>query len=404
MKRKLLLFTATLLYLLNAIAQNAVVVPNVAVPQGKTGVISVQLNNDKEYTAFTLKLNLPAGISVVADSETKGARMANSHSLSVSGTTGTVGVGCLSSANALFSGTSGELFTITVAADAGLDVGDVLNASVTEARFSTTSGDELLADVNFTITIADPRIVLDENSTTAPEDADGVNVLVRRTINANEWSTICLPFAMSVAQVEAAFGDDVELADFNGIESTLTLEGDYATDIMVKFVDATTIEANHPYLIKVSSAISEFTVDGVDIVLVEKPSVDKDELITGSGKPKDPYHYFYNSFVGTYVANTDVPNLCLFLSGNKFWYSKGLTKMKAFRGYFDFYDVLAEADNQPASSKIRFNIGGGTTAIEGCITVSAEEGIWHTLDGRSLSSKPATKGVYIVNRKKVLIK
>jgi hypothetical protein len=78
--------------------------------------------------------------------------------------------------------------------------------------------------------------------------------------------------------------------------------------------------------------------------------------------------------------------------------------MKAFRGYFDFYDVLAEADNQPASSKIRFNIGGGTTAIEGCITVSAEEGIWHTLDGRSLSSKPATKGVYIVNRKKVLIK
>lgn len=402
MKRKLLLFTATLLYLLNAIAQNAVVVPNVAVPQGKTGVISVQLNNDKEYTAFTLKLNLPAGISVVADSETKGARMANSHSLSVSGTTGTVGVGCLSSANALFSGTSGELFTITVAADAGLDVGDVLNASVTEARFSTTSGDELLADVNFTITIADPRIVLDENSTTAPEDADGVNVLVRRTINANEWSTICLPFAMSAAQVEAAFGADVELADFDGIESTL--EGYYATDIMVKFVDATTIEANHPYLIKVSSAISEFTVDGVDIVLVEKPSVDKDELITGSGKPKDPIHYFYNSFVGTYVANTDVPNLCLFLSGNKFWYSKGLTKMKAFRGYFYFYDVLAEADNQPASSKIRFNIGGGTTAIEGCITVSAEEGIWHTLDGRSLSSKPATKGVYIVNRKKVLIK
>lgn len=402
MKRKLLLFTATLLYLLNAIAQNAVVVPNVAVPQGKTGVISVQLNNDKEYTAFTLKLNLPAGISVVADSETKGARMANSHSLSVSGTTGTVGVGCLSSANALFSGTSGELFTITVAADAGLDVGDVLNASVTEARFSTTSGDELLADVNFTITIADPRIVLDENSTTAPEDADGVNVLVRRTINANEWSTICLPFAMSAAQVEAAFGADVELADFDGIESTL--EGDYATDIMVKFVDATTIEANHPYLIKVSSAISEFTVDGVDIVLVEKPSVDKDELITRSGKPKYPYHYIYNSFVGTYVANTDVPNLCLFLSGNKFWYSTGLTKMKAFRGYFDFYDVLAEADNQPASSKIRFNIGGGTTAIEGCITVSAEEGIWHTLDGRSLSSKPATKGVYIVNRKKVLIK
>ena len=35
----------------------------------------------------------------------------------------------------------------------------------------------------------------------------------------------------------------------------------------------------------------------------------------------------------------------LFLNGNKFWYSTGQTKMKAFRAYFQFLDVLAEVEN-----------------------------------------------------------
>ena len=36
---------------------------------------------------------------------------------------------------------------------------------------------------------------------------------------------------------------------------------------------------------------------------------------------------------------------CLFLNSNKFWYSTGQTKMKAFRAYFEFIDILAEVEN-----------------------------------------------------------
>ena len=39
-----------------------------------------------------------------------------------------------------------------------------------------------------------------------------------------------------------------------------------------------------------------------------------------------------------YVAGTTVEDQMLFISGGKFWYSTGLTKMNGYRAYFDFYD------------------------------------------------------------------
>ena len=146
-------------------------------------------------------------------------------------------------------------------------------------------------------------------------------------------------------------------------------------------------------------AISEFTVDGVDIEVEEEPSVDKDEYRTGSGTKKDPYVYHYNSFVGTYVADTEVPELALFLNDNKFYYSTGATKMKAFRGYFDFYDVLTEVEN--AEARISFVIDEDW--MTGISDVKREDdSLYYNLKGMRVA-KPG-KGLYIVNGKKMVIK
>lgn len=75
--------------------------------------------------------------------------------------------------------------------------------------------------------------------------------------------------------------------------------------------------------------MTEFSVDGVDIAAEEEPTVQV-------GKKKAERGYF----IGTYTANTEVPADNLFLSGNKFWYSSGLTQMKGFRGYFELADVV----------------------------------------------------------------
>lgn len=249
-------------------------------------------------------------------------------------------------------------------------------------------------DKDFKVKVVERHtVVLDELATTAPAAATNVDVTVNRTINENEWSTICLPFAMTETQVKDAFGEDVLLKDFNGIETEK--EGSNIVSIQVKFNNASAIEANHPYLIKVSSAKKSFTVYDVNITPVNNPKVDKDvQEVELYGTTI----YFYNSFKGTYVANTTVPNNKLFLSGNKFWYSNGTTKMKGFRGYFDFYDVLTD---KSANSRIDFNFDETTGIKEVHGSNKSVEGTYD-LQGRKVEEP--VKGLYIVNGHKVVIK
>ena len=96
-------------------------------------------------------------------------------------------------------------------------------------------------------------VKLSENDASAPAEANGVYVVLTRAIPANTLSTITLPFAMSADQVTTAFGEGVQLADFNGYTVN---DG----NISVDFALATAIAANHPYIIKVTSAVTSFSV------------------------------------------------------------------------------------------------------------------------------------------------
>ena len=245
-----------------------------------------------------------------------------------------------------------------------------------------------------TITEAgDGRILLDENSTTAPESATNVDVRVKRTINANEWSTIVLPFTMSAEQVKAAFGDDVQLADFKGTEPEYD-DDDNCVAVTVNFDAASAIEANHPYIIKVTQPVEEFTVDGVDIVADEDEAyIEFDNGKTGSRRE------VYSGFYGTYHAQTELEEFTLFLNGNKFWYSTGQTKMKAFRAYFWFLDVLTEVENAAGviEFKIDFNDATGVKAIDHSpLTIDQ----YYNLSGQRVGKN--YKGIVVTKGKKAL--
>ena len=133
----------------------------------------------------------------------------------------------------------------------------------------------------------DTRKVLDENGITIPVVEDIVDVRVLRTINANQWSTICLPFGMNESQMKDAFGDDVELGEFLGSVSTTDGKG-RVTNISVNFSKAEHIAANCPYIIKVSKPVTEFTLENEYLIPVEEPAV------TVNG----------DKFIGGYAANT----------------------------------------------------------------------------------------------------
>ena len=252
---------------------------------------------------------------------------------------------------------------------------------------------DIAPDVTFRVHVAN-TVVLDENATTPPKARENVGVRVKRTIKANEWSTICLPFAMSEAQCHAAFGDDVQLGDFCDTQSEY--DGDNVVGISLSFEDATKIEANHPYIIKVSQPVTEFTVDGVDI----DPAED-DALVEVDNGETGRRRVVYGSMYGTYHAQTELEELSLFLNSNKFWYSKGLTKMKAFRAYFVLLDVLTDVES--ANARVCFSINNEDSAagIKGKET-AGRCGKTYTLQG--LSVQHMKKGVYIRGGKKLIVK
>ena len=238
-----------------------------------------------------------------------------------------------------------------------------------------------------------PLVILDEESTTAPTAAENVNVTVRRTIKANEWSTICLPFAMTAHQMKAAFGHDVQLAEFNNYTY------DEQTDKMtISFVNVSAIEANHPYIIKVSQPVEAFTVEGVNIT-PEEAVIDFDN---------SPLKDTPRQMTGTYVANTVLNMGQLFISNNKFYYSVGKTKMKGYRAYFNFDDILASfadtnnGNTYSARISLTFDPVVVTQISNPSVAGQTGDDAYYDLQGRRVA-KPR-KGLYIRNGRKTVVR
>ena len=373
-----------------AMAQTVSVADVEAVP-GETVTFSVNLSNGKAdtYTALSFDVQFPSeGFTTTGDytvsSSWRGATC-------VVGDVDASGLATIpfASADAISGNEVENLVSVSFKVGESVVVGEY-DVTLKNIMFEYGISDkDYSEDITFKINVVSSHaVLLDETSTMVPESAEDVKVIVKRTINANEWSTICLPFAMTEAQVKAAFGDDVQLGDFTGYDVK-----DEGETITVNFTDVTptTIEANHPYIIKVSAPVTEFTVDGVDI--------DPQDAEINKGTSRKP-----KAFIGNYVAGTEVENGCLFLNNNKFWYSVGTTKIKAFRAYFNFFDLLPDfEENYAEAPAITFGFNnGGVTGIESISNGMSTNDSYYNLNGQRVETP--RKGLYILNNKKVVVK
>ena len=283
---------------------------------------------------------------------------------------------------------SGDIIlgTVEFEAESSLEAGQEYEVTISEFEFISSGVGTPVDPVTFTVHITN-RLVLDEDSEVLPADQDDVNVLVKRSVKKDVWSTICLPFAMTEAQVKAVFGNGVKLAEFVEFE-----ENENTFTVKFEEVNVTSgLDANWPYIIKSENEVSEFTVDGVDVAADEEGALAEfTNGKTGSRK------VVYGTFQGTLKAGTVVPANDLFLANNKFYYSTGSTVMKGFRGYFwlDGFDASSMA---PV-----FNVNGEATNIEGLQIVNGDGRIYN-LNGQHVEN-PTKKGVYIQNGKKVVMK
>ena len=393
--------------------------------QGRQADLSFALKNSSAVRGFELSLYLPEGVTISEEVTEDGNGNTQTdylysfnkdrlprnddHGISFSKHTDTSGalyykLLCSSLNDKLFTGSDGELFTLSVEVAETVEPGEypvyikgLLVGDYNGVQLNTA------ADLEGTLTIVDAsqmRTILDEASTEMPEAAEGVNVTVKRTIKANQWNTICLPFAISAEQMTSAFGEGVTvvLNDFKGYVAEED-EEENIVSIKVNFQAATEMQANHPYIIKVDKDVTEINVDNVNIDPEEEPTV-------AAVKRKRTQ---WSEMIGTYVNGFEVPEQTLFLSGGKFYYSTGKTKMKAFRAYFDFYDLLASVEN--AESKIAFDFD--TTDIKDIkdARLKMKDSSVYNLNGQRVISSPSgrpggvpTKGVYIINGKKCVVK
>ena len=241
-------------------------------------------------------------------------------------------------------------------------------------------------------------ITLDENSQVAPKASDGkVDLVLKRTLKANEWSTICVPFALNSTALKAAFGDATyELGQLAGYEVEYDEnDKDKITGLNVSFTKVAGAKANTPLIIKVSKDFDVTSVINAQI----SPASTKFAVTVFD---EDTFEEVETcSMTGTYVAQTVVPANSLFLSDNQFWYSTGLTKMKGLRAYFTFNDVLTSVKD--AGSRIKFSLSDGDTQTEIQIPeLMPMDGEYYDLKGQRVETP--SKGIYIKDGKKVVVK
>ena len=247
------------------------------------------------------------------------------------------------------------------------------DAAVNEDAYFTIESTDITAFKSNTVavTIA-AATVLDE--TVAPELTEGtVPSLLLKYTRYNGWNTICVPFELNSGILKTIFGKGWKAYEFKGY-----------SDGTLNFETATTFVAGYPYIIYVENA--QTNTD--DIVLL---NVNISRLTAQYDSNNDAY------FRGSYapIAAPDMNGLWGITSEGRI--AKGTTEasIDGFRAYFELPSTttgapLLSIDGGPAT-RIH-SIDNGQLTIDNA----------YDLSGRRVAQP--SKGLYIINGKKVVIK
>lgn len=227
---------------------------------------------------------------------------------------------------------------------------------------------------------ADNSVAISEVVTNYGSKADVT--LSGRTLTANNWNTLCLPFDLSSAQIASIFGNGTKV-------KTLSSYANNGTTVTVTFADETTIEAGKPYIVKpttsvVNPAFADVTIDNT-----------MNNVSVGGA-----------TFKGTYgpVVLPANNKRRLFLANNTLWYPTAELTVRTCRAYFELTNEVPETAGAPS---IVIEYGDESTGIvlgTDFTDYTAKTDAWYTLDGRKLNGKPTQKGMYVKNGRKVVVK
>jgi len=405
--------------------KNASLLPNllltidpdpVAIVPGAIKKLAVNLENEQLYykgekdaiNNLQFDVVMPDGTALLtyddADDaiELNSARLARSHGVTVvkqREEKNTYRVMMTSMVLGTIKGNSGTLFWLKMKATD--ELADKSAFKVTHEVFSSKGGvaynpeinserlDEDIANMhnNFEVPIIKVGSVIDENADNDFSTIDGqkLDVSLTRTFKKDGWNSLVLPFALTSAEVEAAFGTDAKVAYFTN---------DQANTIELNTTSTKDIAANTPVLVKTTTDVKNPIFTGRTIVA---PVADGPVVSGAKGI----------NFVGSYAGSVTLTTDDYFVAGTNLWRSAGKTTMAATRAYFKDTSASAKSKN------IRLVIDGNenvVTAIDGvAVSGSSAKGAVYSLTGQKVADSLKTSpqipaGLYIVNGKKVIIK
>ena len=223
-----------------------------------------------------------------------------------------------------------------------------------------------------------PVIDLAEESANNLKTLDNTYVKLNRTLVADKWNTLCVPFAISEEEIKANFG-----------EGTLVEKFDAVNGNTVNFANATSIEAGVPYLIKPTVAGTTYTFNGKE-VSADTPKVEGNADVT-----------FKGIYSPTDITNNGTVKAAGVTEGGKVLFVNAGSQTKAFRCFFTISD---NASITPAMLKI--SIKGVETAINSIVmdNSNATDNAVYNLQGQRVNGNSLTKGIYIKNGKKFAVK
>ena len=205
--------------------------------------------------------------------------------------------------------------------------------------------------------------------------------LAGRTLYKDEnWNTLTLPFNVTLTASTLVGATAKTLTDASMTGSTVSLDFGSAVD---------ELEAGKPYIIKWGNASNIVNPEFANVVI---SSTLGQTISKASGNVK--FIGYYDAF-GITPANTDIYYLT---ADNKLKHTGKDRTLNALRAYFKFTEEVTSRD-------IVLDFGDGETT--GIVDVEREtkanEG-WYTVDGKKLDKQPTSKGVYVNNGKKIVIK
>ena len=245
--------------------------------------------------------------------------------------------------------------------------------------------------------------------------------------------TLCLPFSVSTRDIRAAAPDGN--VDIHTMQYVNTQDGSF---VFTNYPGITKnrIEAGLPYVIVVSE--KQFQIKAYDTQVVAKPI--KDEYGITLYREVDEWTTTYvGDWMGSFtrISNEEAAAMNAYTMNAGKWYrirsDEGSYRgayINTFRAYFaplnplsltaykTFYVSEPQADDDilvykdfPAdhfvidSNFSNYDDETGIEEVQGPKPmVQGKEERWYSLDGRKLDSKPQSKGMYIVNGKKVIVK